>query len=294
VPTTLAAYLDVLVGNGSGWLEVRYRTNGGMRSLFYPARGRRRSLEQVVANVSARSDLYIGCALRHVRRGDKAAVAGARVLWAEFDTPTGHQALAAFSPPPTITVTSGTPGHLHAYWALNQQASAELVEDANRRLAHALGADPVCFDASRILRPPGTLNHKHQPPRPVELASYRPGPRYPLDHIIGRLPAAPAPTPPADGPVERSRPDRLLDIEPTRYVPVLTGQHLGRSSKVSCPFHRDRTPSLHAYPTPERGWFCFGCRRGGSIYDLAAQLWQLDTKGPGFLELKTRLGDLFQ
>jgi hypothetical protein len=30
-------------------------------------------------------------------------------------------------------------------------------------------------------------------------------------------------------------------------------------------------PSLHVYDTPARGWYCFGrCRRGGTIYDLAA------------------------
>jgi len=36
---------------------------------------------------------------------------------------------------------------------------------------------------------------------------------------------------------------------------------------------------------------CFSahCRRGGSIYDLAAVLWRLDTRGHDFLELRRRL-----
>ena len=63
---------------------------------------------------------------------------------------------------------------------------------------------------------------------------------------------------------------------------------------MSCPFHEDRTPSLHAYENPADGWYCFGCKRHGhSAYDLASQLWGLDTRGPSFVELRARLYDLF-
>jgi hypothetical protein len=44
----------------------------------------------------------------------------------------------------------------------------EAVHD-NLRLALALGADPTCWNIGRILRPPGTLNHKTTPPREVAL-----------------------------------------------------------------------------------------------------------------------------
>ena len=53
-----------------------------------------------------------------------------------------------------------------------------------------------------------------------------------------------------------------------------------RHGKIRCPFHPDGTPSLHVYPTPEQGWFCFGCRRGGTIYDLAAEVWDTHTPAP--------------
>ena len=29
-------------------------------------------------------------------------------------------------------------------------------------------------------------------------------------------------------------------------------------------------PSFHMYETAAEGWYCFGCRRGGGIYQLAA------------------------
>jgi DNA primase len=84
----------------------------------------------------------------------------------------------------------------------------------------------------------------------------------------------------------------LLTIPPVTYVPVLVGAPLNRDRKVPCPFHDDRTPSLHAYG-PGRGWRCFGCGAGGSIFDLAARLWGLGTRGPDFRELRQRLAETF-
>lgn len=58
--------------------------------------------------------------------------------------------------------------------------------------------------------------------------------------------------------------------------------------KVPCPFHYDERPSPHVYAAPERGWNCYSCRRGGSIYDLAAETWGMGTRGREFIELRRR------
>jgi DNA primase len=62
---------------------------------------------------------------------------------------------------------------------------------------------------------------------------------------------------------------------------------------VPCPFHLDERPSLHVYATADRGWTCFSCRRGGSVYDLAAALWGLKTRGRDFVEVRERLLDRY-
>jgi DNA primase len=72
-------------------------------------------------------------------------------------------------------------------------------------------------------------------------------------------------------------------------VLALTGERVGRARKVHCPLHPDRTPSLHVYEDPARGWFCFGCRRGGSVYDLAGALWGIEPRGAGMRALRTGL-----
>jgi hypothetical protein len=213
-------------------------------------------------------------------------------LWAECDGTAAAAAAIRFRPSPAIIVASGSGPNLHAYWPLERPLSPRRAEEANYRLAHALGADLVCYDAARILRPPATWNHKHAPPNPVRLCHIRPGLTYELGDVVDQLP------PITNERVVRrwqERParaiggDGLLRIPPQVYVQDLLGTRAGRNGKVHCPFHHDERPSLHVYPTAARGWHCFSCGRGGTIYDLAAGIWGLDTRGRDFIRLRTRL-----
>lgn len=83
--------------------------------------------------------------------------------------------------------------------------------------------------------------------------------------------------------------DRLVAIEARDYVSALTGRDVD-AGKVPCvlPDHDERTASFVVYPG-DGGWYCYGCHRGGGIYDLAAALWDLSTRGRDFVELHERL-----
>jgi hypothetical protein len=86
----------------------------------------------------------------------------------------------------------------------------------------------------------------------------------------------------------RTAPDReLLAIPAARYTEVLAGRTPNRAGKIACPFHDDHRPSLQLYP--DGSFYCFGCRRGGTIYDFAAHLWSTGTRGSEFLALRARL-----
>jgi DNA primase len=45
-----------------------------------------------------------------------------------------------------------------------------------------------------------------------------------------------------------------------------------------CPFHSEKTPSFRVYPG-SKGWYCFGCHKGGDVLTLAEGLYQTDFKG---------------
>jgi hypothetical protein len=52
------------------------------------------------------------------------------------------------------------------------------------------------------------------------------------------------------------------------------------------PDHDDAYASCQVYPEPEQGWWCFGCQRGGRVYDLASLMsggpWGRELRGEAF------------
>jgi len=280
-------------------IEVRYRHRGGMRNAFFQHTDTTLAARTIV-RLGISSDVYVGVAPRRTRHGGKHAISEVWALWADLDDVDAHQALEQLPVAPAILIASGTVGHLHAYFPLRQPVSILAAEAANRRLAAQLGADTgAVTNAATILRPPGTYSFKTSPPAPVQLERLE-------DHLstaaavtagIAADPAPPATVAPAASTSTQPRAghDPLRALDPAHYVSVLTGQVVGRSRKIHCPFHEDRTPSMHVYENPADGWYCFGaCKRyGHSVYDLAGAMWGLQTRGADFLELRARLYELF-
>ena len=296
--SSLRAYLDVLAAHApaDSFLELRYRVGEQALAASFFEVAHADSLVREIHARSGTTDVYVGCVPRIRRSGTKDALGASSVLWAECDGANAARAALEFTPRPSVVVASGSGPNLHAYWPLTEELSGRLVEEANLRLVAALGADPQCFDAGRILRPPGTWNHKRRPPRPVALERFEPARRFHLDEVLARTPIVATshiehrwePRAPRQGGA-----DPLLAIPPRTYVARLLGKSPGRDHKVPCPLHDDERPSLHVYATAERGWCCYSCGRGGSIYDLAAAVWGLGTRGADFKLVRERLVGLF-
>jgi CHC2 zinc finger len=284
-------------------LDVRYRTVGRrFAQCFFAVDDP--DAAQRIATIGQRTDVYVGCAPRTRRRGTREDIAATALLWADCDSRAALAALEEFDPPPSMIVASGTPDHVHAYWMLTRTLDPDEVEDANRRLALALGADVKCADPTRILRPPGTLSFKHDPPRAVQLVHHSEA-RYVPATILADLPRSSPEREPRikrrnHGQSPAREHDPLQQIKPAAYVRLLAGVDPGRDGKVACPFHHeDNTPSLHVYPTPEQGWACYGCPSldgkpvGGDIYTFASMLWSIPARGASFNDLRERLHDVF-
>jgi len=292
----LDRYLQVIVGDrrGDELLEIRYATGGGMRRRFISI-GRLDAAARAIRSLSPHTDVYCGVLLRSHRAGGRDAVARSHLAFVEIDAVNALDRLQRFARAPTMIVSSGTAGHAHAYWRLRPRVGAVELEQANRTLASHLGGDLASVDAARILRPAGTLSHKHRPPAPVELLHLDSAAQYELAELVDGLP--PSPRGPAAAVAGRERAagtkldELLLAIPAATYVCELTGLEPRRNGKVNCPFHADDTPSLQLYD--DGTFFCYGCGAGGSLYDFAGRLWGLDTKGRAFLELRARLANTF-
>ena len=296
---TATRFLAALAGTAARGelLELRYRLDDGQRmGQVFDRPDRLRRLATRAIALGRRTDVYVGCAPRTRRHGGRDAVQRAFVLWADCDGEAAVAALTDFEPAPAIVIASGSGTNCHAYWPLTEPLTRDELERSNRRLAQALGADPASADAARILRVPGTLSYKHHPPTAVDAIRLNTNRRVDVADIAGSLPDPPAPPPaPATiAPIADRGDDPLLAIAPEVYVRRLLGVDVPRHRKVPCPFHDDQHASLHVYETAERGWYCFGaCRRGGTIYDLAASLYGYTARGEGFLRLRAELRRLF-
>ena len=299
---SLELFFGLLAGDaGPGqFLELRHRlaSGEGMGQEFVPV-ARSRTLASRALGTGRYTDVYVGCAPRLGRRGGRDGVQEAWVAWADLDRPGADVALERFALPPSAVVASGSGENRHAYFSLAEAVGPGEVELLNRRLAAALGADEgaVCNPAA-ILRPPFTRNHKHATPTAVRLLELEPARRYSLAELDQALPAlapesVPAPRRPGASQRQSGTDDPLLGLEPRVYVSELLGRAPGGDGKLACPFHPDEVPSLHVYRGAGRGWYCFSCRRGTSIYDLAGPLLGFSTRGRDFVELRRELGRRF-
>jgi hypothetical protein len=60
-------------------------------------------------------------------------------------------------------------GKYHAYWKLQNKGTMIQVEMANKAMARDHDCDMSGWDANQLLRVPGTLNYKYDPPQKVEI-----------------------------------------------------------------------------------------------------------------------------
>lgn len=128
-----------------------------------------------IGRLKDKGDLFFCPSLLALADLRKSNVLCSSVLWADLDggTPTNAQVTglptASVLPSPAVVVNSGTVGHEHRYWPLNQTLGPSEIEAKNHALRHILGADASGIDCTQYLRVPGTLNHKTKPPREVEI-----------------------------------------------------------------------------------------------------------------------------
>jgi Mrp family chromosome partitioning ATPase len=134
-------------------------------------------------------NVYFGVASRRADTGtgtsDDCLSLGALFLDVDCKTRTQEEARATLNGLPflpSIVVNSG--GGFHVYYLLREpvdvQADRAGLTALLRRLAGALDGDLAAAEPARILRVPGTHNHKYDPPRVVEVDVFEPARRYNL------------------------------------------------------------------------------------------------------------------
>lgn len=298
------AYLTGLYRGTVGYAEVRVLSPDRSRIidrdyLLVPDPFEVDRLAEVLVGYARHGHVLVSVLPRDREAGTRDAVPAGTMLWVDLDMPAvdAGRKLGAVGMTPTMVVSTGR--GVHAYFALNEAVDRERIEQGNRRLAHLLGGDLGPVTADKCMRPPGTLNHKYDPPLPVSLVFGPTDVSSSWAQLVGGLPDPPEQAvahrqatrresyreqPAGD---ERLPAQRLLrSIPPQEYVPLLTGRELRPDGFMLCPLHEERTPSFRVH---DMSWRCFGCDKRGDIYKLASELWNLPLKGRGFVRLHSEL-----
>lgn len=116
-------------------------------------------LVQHVQNKTIHYEVYYGPALFEVASATKDAFKGTFFVWCEFDG-NAPSSLPTDFPQPSLKLRSSDEGNQHWYWRLDHFSNdRDLIESVSQRIAYHLDADLACWNANRVLRPPGTRHH---------------------------------------------------------------------------------------------------------------------------------------
>ena len=125
-------------------------------------------------------DVYYGvCTRKDDSSGKETNLRDMPGLWLDFDFKefaAGEievmDILDVFKYPPGLLVHSG--GGIHPYWKFERSVPPTLkMKGQLKGLCRHLGADPAATDLSRIMRLPGTMNHKPQYGIPLQVVVLR-------------------------------------------------------------------------------------------------------------------------
>jgi hypothetical protein len=160
--------------------------------------------------------------------------------------------------------------HVTSAWELSE---GEEIEALNRRLSHLIGGDPSCTDRGRIMRLPGSFNGRRGRWCRV-LRADRSRALVDPDQVRRAVPdpEPPQPDPATSNGYQGLGQDELALTDPPTYFRALAGIEVPATGMTRCPLpdHEDTHSSCRVWAEPERGWWCYGCARGGRIFDLAS------------------------
>lgn len=150
-------------------LRAKEKQTGKITRAFFTEQN---TFLQAAHKLSTTHNVYFGISTRFEHSGKKCDCYRTGCLWLDFDGPV----LPKLETKPDIIVESGT--GFHIYWILNtlmyvRSGRWKEIESVNRALAKKYHGDMAAIDVSRVLRVPGTLNHKHDPARLVNAIQYR-------------------------------------------------------------------------------------------------------------------------
>ena len=186
----LRSYFDQLWGDTEGFVYLPVKGVDGFRKFMIPWPAKADAVVSHVLKYAADPavEVFYSPAIFKEKKPAQASVLGSWYAWVDFDGNFPETWPKDIAPLPTIEIQSSVANKRHAYWALKEFTGPKKLEEINRSLAYALGADLSGWDANQFLRPPFSTHRKGKP-TPVKLLHNR------LDRVYDYEAFAHIPTP---------------------------------------------------------------------------------------------------
>lgn len=169
---SLESFLSFLYEGLEGYIYVAVKPPNQQKEWhqeFFEWPAQADKMLDLIPKAARKFEVYMGPVVYNAKRVDKKFFAGTNVIWADFDGNAPEWEYDTHGEP-SLIVQSSIETKQHCYWRLIEPLTdADALEDLNRRVAYNLGADKGSWDATRVLRPPETLNYKYNPPLPVSV-----------------------------------------------------------------------------------------------------------------------------
>jgi AAA domain len=159
---SLEDFFIELYGDQQGWAysPTLDPSTNDFEQYFFQWPQQKDQLISHVQRLTKLLDVYYGVGLfRTPGSAEKDNFLGTNFVWVEFDGQLPEPSLLGRLAP-GIKLRSSTTGHEHWYWRLDHfESDISTIEDISQRLTYYLGGDLGCWNANRVLRPPGTTHH---------------------------------------------------------------------------------------------------------------------------------------
>ena len=247
-------FFQQIWGDTEGWVYLPVKGRDGFRKFMIPWP---RKAEHVVDHVlkfaaDENAEVFYSPAIYKSPRPEQKNVLGSWYAWVDFDGNAPTSWPTEIAPLPTVEIQSSTSQKRHVYWELKEFTPRKKIEEINRALAYALGADLSGWDANQFLRPPHTVNRKYAKPITAKVLKNRTDRSY----AVSAFDSVPKPKEVIRASVEISEPPDIEEVlakgkwdEELLELFRTSGQEMQHEG-------RDRSGALQrlAYEGAEHGW----------------------------------------
>lgn len=161
----VGAFVDFLYEGLEGYVYLAAsdrKIENDWKQEFFKFPEQRNDLINVIRHVSKNLEVYLAPAIYKSPLCNKDSFKASNVVWTEFDGNAPNWSTEDANP--SLIIQTSDAKNQHVYWRLNEPiTNVNELEDVNRRITYNMGADSSAWDATQVLRPPDTLNHKNDP-----------------------------------------------------------------------------------------------------------------------------------